>query len=283
MRSDYPTTRRAFLRQMTSLVAAGIGATALRGQSTAAGSSFRFIVINDLHHNNADCDPFFRQLIAQLRGHEAVDFCLIVGDLADTGRPESLATIRNLFSELPYSFHAVPGNHDCDVEQTTRLYNEVFPNQLNYKFDHNGWQFVAFDSTEGNKWGGTTVQPETLEWLDATLPQLDHAKPTVAFTHFPLSSAARDDLTPLNAPEVVARFDNLNLRCLFNGHFHARTEGRHGDAVILTNACCSRARDNHDDSLPEGYILCTAHADGRLDREFIEFAPAIDSVPNTPA
>lgn len=267
---------------MTSLVVAGVGTNALGAQSTAAGSSFRFIVINDLHHGSAECDPFFDQLIAQIRRHESVDFCLIVGDLADTGRPESLASIRGHFSQLPYPFHSVPGNHDCDVEQSTRLYGEVFPDQLNYRFDHRGWQFVAFDSTDGNKWGGTHVQPDALAWLDAALPRLDRAKPTIGFTHFPLSDAARRDLTPLNAPEVLARFDDLNLRCMFNGHFHARTESRHDGAVILTNACCSRMRDNHDGSLPEGYIVCTAHTDGRLEREFVEFAPAIDSIPHAP-
>jgi len=284
MHPEYPRTRRAFLRQMTSLVAAGVGANALRAQSTTtADPSFRFIVINDLHHGSAACDPFFQQLITQLRGHESIEFCLIVGDLADTGRPESFATIRDFFAELPYPFHTVPGNHDCDIENTTRLYSEVFPHQLNYRFDHKGWQFVAFDSTDGNKWGGTTIQPHALAWLDATLPELDPSKPTVGFTHFPLSDAARQDLTPLNAPEVLARFDDLNLRCMFNGHFHARTEGHHGEAVVLTNACCSRMRDNHDGSLPEGYIICTAHADGTLDREFVEFAPAIHSVPNAVA
>jgi len=283
MYSGHPTNRRTFLRQMTSVVAAGVGANALRAQSTTAGPSFRFIVINDLHHGSAECDPFFRKLIAQIRRHESIEFCVIVGDLADTGKPASLATIRRLFSELPYPFYAVPGNHDCDVEQTTRLYSEVFPDQLNYRFDHQGWEFVAFDSTEGNHWGGTMVQPETLAWLDATLPELDRSKPTVGFTHFPLSDAARQDLTPLNAPEVLARFDTVNLRCMFNGHFHARTEGHHGKAVVLTNACCSRVRDNHDGSLPEGYIVCTAYGDGRLDRDFVEFAPAIDSVPDADA
>lgn len=281
MHTARPTTRRNFLRHVSSLIVAGLGSRTLRAQSTV-GPSFRFIVINDLHHGSAECDPFFRQLIAQIRRHAPIDFCLIVGDLADTGRPESLAAIHDFFSELPYPFHAVPGNHDCDAEQSTRLYSEVFRSQLNYHFDHKGWQFVAFDSTEGNKWGGTMVQPGTLAWLDANLPRFDRAKPTIGFTHFPLSEAARSDLTPLNAPEVLARFDDLNLRCMFNGHFHARTEARYGEAVVLTNACCSRMRDNHDGSLPEGYIVCTAHGDGRLDREFVEFAPAIDSVPDAP-
>jgi hypothetical protein len=48
--------------------------------------------------------------------------------------------------------------------------------------------------------------------------------------------------------------------------------------VLLTNACCARVRDNHDRTVPEGYLLCTAHPDGMLEREFVRFAPAENSV-----
>jgi hypothetical protein len=232
--------------------------------------------VNDLHHASPECDPFFAQLVEQMRGHGEVAFCLVVGDLADKGQPESLRAVRDAFARLGAPMHCVPGNHDCDVEQNTRLFDAEFPEQRNQRLDHEGWQFLGLDTTDGNKWGDTTIQPSTFAWLDAALPHLDRAKPTVLFTHFPLVPGLhpRLPLTPGNAGELIARFEGWNLRCAFTGHYHARTERAEGAATLLTNCCCARVRDNHDGSIPEGYLLCSAQPDGGLQREFIRFAPA---------
>lgn len=273
-------SRRAFLGTLGSTFAiASLGGCA--NQRVARPTApFRFLVVNDLHHASPECDPFFAQLIAQMRGHGAVEFCLVVGDLADKGRPESLRAMRDAFAQLGAPIHPVPGNHDCDEEQNTRLYAEIFPGALNYHFAHAGWQFIGLDSTHGNNWGDSQIQPATLAWLDATLPQLDRTKPTVVFTHFPLAPVAFARLTPTNAAEVVARFADWNLRCAFTGHYHGCTEtpSPRGDGVVLTNACCARVRDNHDHTTAEGYLLCTAHPGGTLEREFVRFAPAEHSM-----
>jgi hypothetical protein len=270
-----PVSRRAFIGVLgTTLTAIGLGGCA--PATARPPMKFRFLVVNDLHHGSAECDPFFAQLVAHMRGHGPVDFCLVVGDLADVGRPESLQAVRDAFAQVGAPIYCVPGNHDCDVEETTRLYSEVSPDRLNYQFNHEGWQFIGLDSTDGNKWGDTQIQPATFEFLDATLPNLDREKPTVVFTHFPLVPGInpRLPLTPTNARELVARFDGWNLRCAFTAHYHARTETPHGDGMLLTNACCSRIRNNHDRTIPEGYLLCTAHPDGGLEREFVRFGPA---------
>lgn len=255
----------------------------LGGCASPSRGPFRFLVVNDLHHASADCDPFFARLVEDMRRHTDAQFCLIVGDLTDKGRPESLRAIRETFARLAMPVHCVPGNHDCDQEENTRLYADVFPGKLNYRFDHGGWQFLGLDSTDGNKWGGSLIQPATLTWLDQNLPALDRYRPTVLFTHFPLVPEVNPRLVPLNAPELVTRFDGWNLRCAFSGHYHARTERPHAAATLLTNCCCSRARDNHDRSVPEGYLLCTAHPDGRLERELVRFTSAELSRSSDPA
>ncbi len=273
-------SRRVFLRTLGSSAAlAGLAPYADAADRSRPG--FRFLVVNDLHHASPECDPFFARLIDQMRGATRTEFCLVVGDLADHGRPESLRSIRDAFARLGAPMYCVPGNHDCDEEKSTRLYSEVFPGRLNYHFNHHGWQFIALDTTDGDRWGDTTIQPATLAWLDDTLPTLDQHKPTVLFTHFPLVPGLnpRANLTPRNVAELLARFDDWNLRCAFSGHYHARTERKHGAAVLLTNCCCSRAQDNHDGTIPEGYLVCTAYPEGRLEREFVRFAPAENSRP----
>lgn len=266
----YAPSRRTVLRWVGSLGAAAFAAPSYA--TLRAQQAFRFIVVNDLHHATAECDPFFASLVSQMRSHGPLDFCVIGGDIADTGRPESFVAVRDAFAKLAVPIYTVPGNHDCDVEKTTRLYSEVFPDRLNYTFSHRGWQFIAFDSTEGNNYQKTRIGDATLAWLDRTLPTLDRARPTVVVTHFPL--AADVNLAPLNTADVLTRLQGFNLRATFNGHFHARIERRVGDVPLITNACCSRMRDNHDNSLEEGYLLCSASADGRLSWEFVEFLAA---------
>jgi len=262
-------SRRSLLRGLGALGAASL---AFRGTALAADGDFRFIVVNDLHHATAECDPFFRRLVAQMASHGTIDLCLIVGDLADAGKPESFTAVREAFAPLGVPIYTVPGNHDCDVEKNTRLYSEAFPGRLNYVVRHNGWQFIGLDSTQGNSSMNTRIADATLSWLDTTVPTLDRATPTVVFTHFPLANGV--NMMPLNAGDVRARLAPLNLRGGFNGHYHARIERRDRDVPLITNACCSRVRDNHDGSLEEGYLLCSASSDGKLSWEFVEFVAA---------
>jgi hypothetical protein len=142
----------------------------------------------------------------------------------------------------------------------------LFPLGNNHHFEHRGWQFLGVDSTEGRQFR-TTVRAETLQWLDQTLPKLDKKKPTVLFTHFPLGPWVIYRAT--NADQVLARFKDVNLQAVFNGHLHLSTERRVGAVTLTTNRCCSFSRQNHDGSREKGYFLCQAR-DGKVTREFVE-------------
>jgi 3',5'-cyclic AMP phosphodiesterase CpdA len=263
-------TRRAALGRFAALLAAGLWPGALRAMAAGIrAEEFTFAVANDFHHFEAACDPWFAALFRQIAAHEGVGFCLGLGDLAHKGAPGSIAAVARLAREAGLSFHTTPGNHDNDLEENTAIFDRQLPGQLNYRFEHRGWQFVLIDSTEGKKWGKTNVQPATLAWLDAELPKLDRAKPLVLATHFPLASST--PLCPLNAEEVLARFVNHNLRLVLGGHHHGRTEVVRGEYTLVTNACCSRVAGNHDGTKTKGYWLCRTQADGAVRREFVEF------------
>lgn len=255
---------------MAALLAAGLWPGALRAATIGVtADEFTFVAANDFHHREPACDPWFAKLFHEMAGHEKVEFCLGLGDLADKGQPESIAAIARLAGDAGLRFHATPGNHDNDLEENTAIFDRVLPGQLNYTFGYRGWRFIAIDTTEGKKWGKSHVSPVTLAWLDAELPKLDPLAPTVLFTHFPLASST--PMCPLNAEDVLQRFKDFNLRLVLGGHHHGRTEVSRNSYMLVTNACCSRVAGNHDGTTTKGYWLCHTRAKGTVEREFVEF------------
>ncbi len=260
--------RRELLRRSpAALLSAGLWPGTL-----AAGDPetkpFSFLVVNDLHSLNQKCRPWFEKVAKQMASHkERPDFLAIAGDLSDEGKAEQLAAVRDIFATLKIPLHVVPGNHDFTMDQLRKAYDDMYPNRLNYTFDHAGWQFVALDTTEGTKYQNTSIGEPTLKWLDGKLPKLDKKKPLVIITHFPLGEKVR--MRPKNADELLKRFTDYNLRAAYSGHFHSFTETKAGNAVLTTNKCCAFARGNHDGTKEKGYFLVTAK-EGKLERRFVE-------------
>ena len=251
------------------LVTLGLWPRRLFGKD--AGDEFTFIAVNDLHSSGVACRPWFDEVVAQMkRSAPKAEFCLLGGDLADTGSAEQLTGIRDAFAKLEIPIHAVVGNHDYRTSDDRAAYEQIFPRQINYSFEHRGWQLIGLDTTEGTKSKETLISETTLHWLDENLPKLDHSKPTIVLTHFPLGAfvAAR----PVNADALVRRLGDLNLQAIFSGHFHGFTERYFGKAVLTTDRCCSRIRANHDGTPEKGWFVCQA-AGGQVSRRFVEFQP----------
>ena len=261
-------SRRDLLRQSpAALLAAGLwpGSLAAGDPPTEALS---FLVVNDLHSLDKKCRPWFETVVKQMAGHaERPAFLLAAGDLANDGTADQLAAVKEIFGGLKPPVYPVPGNHDFTAKGERKAYDDLFPDRLNYAFDHGGWQFVALDTTEGTKWQETTISADTLKWLDDQLPKLDKKKPLVVCTHFPLGEGVK--MRPKNADAVLRRLMPYNLRAAYSGHFHGFTEKAAGDAVLTTNRCCAFARGNHDGTKEKGYFLVTAK-DGKLTRTFVE-------------
>jgi hypothetical protein len=267
-------TRRGALGRLAGLLALGAwpGAVAQAkdaGPAAAAGPGTRFVVLNDFHHDDANCDPWMEALFRQVAQTEGAAFCFLLGDLANKGKRESLVTMRRLAGLLEMPFYVTPGNHDLDESPVGGFYSEIFPERLNYTFTQGGWQFVVVDTSDGNKSKDVVISTETLAWLDRTLPTLDPKLPTVVGTHFPLAASVR--MCPLNAENLLARFVGFNLRATFSGHFHGQTEHDQGQLKMTTNVCVARVRGNHDGTDFKGYWVCDARPDGSLTREFVPF------------
>ena len=258
-------TRRQMLRLSAGgLLALGLGARS-RAASSAGAAGFRFVIINDIHFRDERCEPRCRKFAASMRRHQP-DFCLINGDLTDNGRPDQLSAVREIFGGLGVPLYATVGNHDYFTDTDYAPLNRIFPNSVNYHFEHGGWQFVGLDSTQGRQVVFTHIQPATLAWLDATLPSLSRAKPTVLCTHFPLGEAVL--CRPINADDILNRFDGFNLRATISGHWHGYAERRFEHAVVTNSRCASWWRENNDGSPEKGYFLCETTASQDVRRQF---------------
>ena len=265
-------TRRAALRLVSApLVALGWNHLTRAADAT---DGFTFIAVNDLHFYDAQCVPFFRNVVAKMR-ESAPDaaFCLIAGDIVDGGETVQFFQMREIFRGLGMPLHTVPGNHDFTLDGDRRAYDAAFPGKLNYVFQHADWQFLGLDSTQGTDFDETNISPNTLAWLDATLPKLHASAPTVAFTHFPLGKGVT--YRPLNADAMLARLQTLNLRATFSGHWHGLNEQRLDLADIIVSRCCSRVRGNRDGSPLKGWWVCRAMPDGTITHKFAAL-PIVD-------
>jgi hypothetical protein len=262
-----PLSRRRLLRLgASSLLAAQLWPGALAA-ADAPSDPFRLFVLNDLHFLNDKCVPFFEKLIAQLKAtKEKPDLCLIVGDLSENGAPEQIGPVKDLFNTLAIPVRVVCGNHDFRTNTDRKPYEDLFPNSINYYFEHRGWQFVALDTCQGLG-SDVTIQPATLDFVDQLLPRLDKSRPMLLFTHFPLGPTVK--YRPPNAEPLLNRFKEHNLQAVFNGHYHGFTERRINQTTLTTNRCCAFARSNHDGTREKGYFLCQAR-DGKVQREFVE-------------
>ncbi len=266
------TTRRSLLRK-ASIFAAALAAG--RAFAEPAQKAFTFFAINDLHYLSDDCGRWFRAMIEQMRASAPdAKLCLMSGDVTDLGTQEATASVKEIFGTLGVPFHPVPGNHDYTPAQSRAGYDAIFPDKLNYRVDHDGWQFIGLDTTMGTKADKTTIAETTLAWLDAELPKLDPQKPTVVFTHFPLGETVA--MRPLNAEALLERLVKLNLAAVFSGHWHGASERKVARATLTTNRCSARIRGNMDKYPKKGWLVCEAKIDGTVTRRFVDFVAPTD-------
>jgi predicted MPP superfamily phosphohydrolase len=261
-------SRREILRLGAGAVLGAALAPARLG-AMASEAEFSFVVVNDLHYRDARCGPWFERVVASIRRqrpHPA--FVMLAGDLSESGTVEQLGAVREIFHGLPCPVRSVVGNHDCDDAGDFSAYRKVYGPRFNDRFEHAGWQFLSFDSTQGSSVYRTRISEDTLGWLDRTLRDVSRDRPLVLLTHFPLG---RNWLRPMNAHTVIERLRGYQFEAALGGHWHGITERDQQGAHLSTNRCCSWWRTNHDGSPLKGYALCRV-CTGRIYHEFVAVA-----------
>lgn len=245
--------RREFLR----LTAGALLVPAIaRAASPESRNAFSFVVINDLHYRDARCGEWLERVVASVRAlRPPPAFCVLAGDLSESGMRDQLGAVREIFAALPMPVRAIIGNHDYSDAGARREFERLHGSQLNYRFTHRGWEFLALDTTQGTSVYRTRIATGTIDWTARALRDIRRDRPVVVLTHFPLG---RNWLRPLNAAALLARFERHDLRAVFSGHWHGQTERRERGAILSTGRCCSWWRGNHELSQARGYVVCEA-------------------------
>ena len=89
-------------------MAAGLWPGALPADEEGGSKEFHFVVVNDLHYHDSRCGPWFEKMVKHLNGQEKKpELCLVVGDLADNGKPEQFGPLRDILKTLQMPYHVV--------------------------------------------------------------------------------------------------------------------------------------------------------------------------------
>jgi 3',5'-cyclic AMP phosphodiesterase CpdA len=260
--------REMLCASASSLLALGLWPGVLRAEGESRGEDFSFIAVNDTHYVDEKCGAWLQTAIARMKEcSPKPELCLMSGDYAEHGTVAELAAARDVFKSLGFPTYGVIGNHDWLKNDDRKPYEEVFPNQINHRFDHCGWQFMALDTTEGLKAGRTKIADATLQWVDDNLSKFDKKSPLILVSHFQLGPGINN--RPLNTDALLERFKDYNLRAVFCGHFHGFTESKLGEAVFTTDKCCSLKARNHDRTTEKGFFFCQIK-NGVIQRTFVE-------------
>src|SRR5689334_6180480 len=84
------------------LLSAGLWPGALRAADAAGGEAFNFLCVNDLHCQDEESGRWLESRVIRQMSEtkEKVDFCLILGDLAENGTPAEFGMVRDSFKKL---------------------------------------------------------------------------------------------------------------------------------------------------------------------------------------
>ena len=249
-----------------------------------AAAAFNFAVLNDLHYLSPEDGPWLEGLVREVNALPGLELALVLGDLAENGNSAELSAAKSILDALRVPYYTVPGNHDGPPGRPIGSgaaglveYEAHFPNRRNYDFVHRGWQFLGLDTTNGSGYEFLPIPAETFDYARQVAAVLYPRLPTILFTHMPLDPTVR--YSSAQGYELLRILLPLNLRIVFSGHFHGRTENQAPPPSpphlkLLTNSCCSRVREIHDGTTHRGYFRCRANADELVSYTFVEYAGA---------
>jgi 3',5'-cyclic AMP phosphodiesterase CpdA len=206
--------------------------------------------ISDLHikapgklsYRVVDCAAMLARCVEQvLRLPQRPNAIVFTGDLADFGRPEEYAHLRQLLAPLPMPYYLLPGNHDDRQALRAAFADHAYLRQwqpyIQYAIDDWPLRIVAIDTVIPGE-GGGRLDDERLAWLDSTLAAAPK-KPTVVVMHHPpfTTFIGHMDRVGLQGSEALARVITRHpqVERVLCGHLHRPIQYRFAGTIASTS------------------------------------------------
>src|SRR2546421_637124 len=206
--------------------------------------------ISDLHikapgklsYRVVDCAAMLARCVEQvLRLPQRPHAIVFTGDLADFGRAEEYAHLRQLLEPLPMPCYLLPGNHDARATLRQVFADHAYLRQwepyIQYAIDEWPLRIVAIDTVIPGE-GGGRLDDERLAWLDRTLAAAPK-KPTVVVMHHPPFTTLSGHLARvgLEGSEALARViaRHPQVERVLCGHLHRPIQYRFAGTIASTS------------------------------------------------
>jgi 3',5'-cyclic AMP phosphodiesterase CpdA len=165
-----------------------------------------------------------------------VDRLVLTGDLANRGRPDVYARLRDAVGDWVDRLQLVPGNHD-NREMVRAAFSDRFPignASLNFSMDVGAFRLVGLDTLRPWRVHGR-LGDEQLAWLGSELGK--SSTPAILFMHHPPIRVGtwwldKDLLRDHQRLEAIVRA--APVRAFFCGHVHQESNGTFGGADVWT-------------------------------------------------
>jgi len=302
--------RRELIGRGALLGAGALASAALPAAAGArAAESFTFLHYTDIHvePEKHAVQGFAKAVDAMKRAAPQAAFALCGGDLVFDANAVPYARALLLFDlyqeqsgRLGLPIHHCLGNHDIfalaaapgdDPHAGKALFKKrTGLSQTYYSFDHAGWHFIVLDTVEitvspagARSWRGF-VDDAQMAWLAADLQKAGKTTPTVLLAHMPILCAITqytegttaptpDKLIVANGRAVKELIQPYNVRAVLQGHTHVVEEiVALGTRYISAGAVCGDWWKGWRLGVyPEGFTVCTAHANGDLEWRYVSY------------
>ena len=193
--------------------------------------TLNFVVLSDLHvmppgelSVTLDTGARLEQAVeAVIARYGNADFCILAGDLADTGHPAAYQRLKSIIARLPIPVHITLGNHD-----NRPAFLDVFGNgfiaetgKIDKVIDIKGYRIVLLDSSEPGRVDGVLTAPQ-IAWLHARLAEAMD-RPVIVVLHHNANALhiESDDIRILEpGPFIEALKTHPDIRQVIAGHVH---------------------------------------------------------------
>lgn len=217
---QHSTSRRAFLQQISfaSLVL-------LSGEVKALSLSeinqlkkkvkLRFVVASDAHYGQEKTtfEEYMQrsiQQINQFHQKSKLDFCVINGDVIHNDK-KWLPIAKAEMDAFQMPYYVTRGNHDM---VTPEYWQEVFKAPLNQVVETKQATLILGDTSNEK---GEYLSPD-LEWLKASLDQVNSSKPIFIFLHIPQKDWTKHAIQNKPFFDLISNYPTI--KAVFHGHEH---------------------------------------------------------------